>query len=160
MITKTKIKIDDVTELRALLDKEYVDAGQIELSKYAILLAKHILELTQYKNINNTAITDGLVVIEKWQRGNAKVKDIRQASFKLHDIARACTESIDKVTFRIIGQAIAVAHMKEHAMVASDYSVKLINLLFPNDITSVKQERLWQIETLKNVKLSSKILLS
>ena len=36
-------------------------------------------------------------------------------------------------------------------MVSSDYAVKVINLLFPNDINAVRQERFWQIEHLKNI---------
>lgn len=36
-------------------------------------------------------------------------------------------------------------------MVSSDYAVKVINLLFPNDINAVRQERFWQLEQLKNI---------
>ena len=51
----------------------------------------------------------------------------------------------------MVGQAVATGHMREHAMVASDYAIKVINLLFPNNVNAVKQERLWQINHLKNV---------
>lgn len=36
-------------------------------------------------------------------------------------------------------------------MVSSDYAVKVINVLFPDDINAVSQERLWQIERLKSI---------
>lgn len=38
-------------------------------------------------------------------------------------------------------------------MVSSDYAVKVINLLFPDDINTVRQERFWQIEHLKNIEV-------
>ena len=35
--------------------------------------------------------------------------------------------------------------------IASDYTTKVINLLFPDDMNAIRQERLLQIERLKNV---------
>lgn len=49
------------------------------------------------------------------------------------------------VTFRVIGQAVASGHMKEHGMVASDYAIKLINLMYPCDMSKVIEERQWQL---------------
>jgi len=51
----------------------------------------------------------------------------------------------------VIGHAVSAGHMKEHAMVASDYAVKVINLLHPDNMDAVKKERLWQIEHLKEI---------
>ncbi|MBQ6222879.1 MAG: hypothetical protein IJJ44_09750 [Solobacterium sp.] len=42
--------------------------------------------------------------------------------------------------------------MREHAMVASDYAVKVINMLYPDHMDMVITERLWQIRHLKGVK--------
>ncbi len=47
MLTKTKIKIIDEDDLRKILDMEYENSSQIRLCKYALLLAKHILELIE-----------------------------------------------------------------------------------------------------------------
>ncbi len=55
----------------------------------------------------------------------------------------------------MIGHAVAAGHMKEHAMVASDYAVKVINLKYPMDMEAVKKERLWQIDELKEIKKSN-----
>lgn len=40
-------------------------------------------------------------------------------------------------------------------MVASDYAVKVVNLLYPNNIDAVKNERLWQISCLKAIKIKA-----
>ena len=43
-VTKTRIRIPDNTELRARLDQEYEDASQVQLCRYALMLAAHILK--------------------------------------------------------------------------------------------------------------------
>ena len=53
---------------------------------------------------------------------------------------------------RVAGHAAATAHMREHAMVVSDYAVKVINLLYPDRMDMVKTERQRQITLLKEVK--------
>ncbi len=53
---------------------------------------------------------------------------------------------------RVAGHAVAAAHMREHAMVASDYAVKVISLLHPDCMDAVRKERLWQIHHLQEVK--------
>ena len=55
-------------------------------------------------------------------------------------------------SLRVVGHAVACAHMREHAMVASDYAVKVISLLHPDCMESVREERLWQIHHLQEVK--------
>jgi len=77
MPTKVKIKILDDVELRTVLDGEYEIASQIKMCKYALALAKHILEIVHYKDIDNVIIQDGFKINEEWQRGNARMHDVR-----------------------------------------------------------------------------------
>lgn len=151
MPTRTKIKISDDIQLRKLLDEEYEKSSQIKLCKYALLLATHILTTIDYKDMDNSVIQTGYAVNESWQNGNARMYDVRQAGFGIHQLAKNCKDIITQTALRVVGQAVATGHMREHAMVASDYSIKVINLLFPNDTDAVKQERLWQIEHLRNI---------
>ena len=151
MATRTKINIVDNIELRKTLDDEYEKSSQIKLCKYALLLATHILTMIDYDDINNPIITDGYAVNEKWQKGTARMHDVRQAGFQIHQLAKNAQDIVIQTSLRVVGQAVATWHMREHAMVASDYAIKVINLLFPNDVNTVKQERLWQIETLNNI---------
>ena len=151
MATRTKIKIVDNIELRKILDDEYEKTSQIKLCKYALLLATHILTMIDYDDMNNPIITNGYVVNEKWQKGTVRMHDVRQAGFQIHQLAKNERDIVIQTSLRVVGQAVATGHMREHAMVASDYAIKVINLLFPNDVNAVKQERLWQIETLNNI---------
>ena len=38
--------------------------------------------------------------------------------------------------------------MPEHAMVASDYAIKVINLLHPGDRAAAAHERQWQVQVM------------
>lgn len=151
MATRTKIKIVDNIELRKILDNEYEKSTQIKLCKYALLLAAHILTIINYDDMNNPIITDGYAVNENWQKGTARMYDVRQAGFQIHQLAKNAQDIVVQTSLRVVGQAVATGHMREHAMVASDYAIKVINLLFSNNVNAVERERLWQIDTLKNI---------
>ena len=75
--------------------------------------------------------------------------DVRQAGFKIHKVARESDSDIKKTALRVVGQAVGSGHMREHAMVASDYTIKAINLIKPNDFDAITKEREWQLNELK-----------
>ena len=152
MATKTKIKIIDNTSLRAEIDELYEQTNQINLAKWAIKCAKHILPLTELEKIDMTSIDNGFKINELWQIGNASVHEVRQAGFKIHEVARQCKSEIAKNAIRTVGQAVGVGHMREHAMVCSDYAIKTIQLAFPDQIDKISQERQWQLNELKKYK--------
>lgn len=151
MMTRTKVKILDDVKLRQILDDEYEKSSQIKLCKYALLLATHILTVIDYKDSNHAVIKNGYAVNERWQRGEVRMHDVRQAGFQIHQLARSSQDIVTQTALRVVGQAVATGHMREHAMVSSDYAIKVINLLFPGDVNAVSQERLWQIAHLKGV---------
>jgi len=149
MATKTKIKIIDNTSLRAEIDDLYGQTNQINLAKWAIKCAKHVLPLTEFEKIDMTSIDNGFKINELWQIGNASVHEVRQAGFKIHEVARQCKSEITKNAIRTVGQAVGVGHMREHAMVCSDYAIKTIQIAFPDQIDKITQERQWQLNELK-----------
>lgn len=77
--------------------------------------------------------------------------DVRQAGFEIHRLAREYEDKIIQNALRVVGQAVSTGHMKEHAMVASDYAIKVVNLMYPNDINKATEERLWQINILNSI---------
>jgi hypothetical protein len=149
MTTKVKIKIKDNSELREKIDELYEKISQVDLAKWSLLMAKHILDIADIDYNSIDAIVDGFMVNELWQTGNARMHDVRQAGFKIHKIARECESEIKKTAFRVTGQAVASGHMREHAMVASDYAIKTIGLINSNDIDAITFEREWQLNELK-----------
>ncbi len=149
MSTKAKIKIDDIPELRAELDKIYEEKTQVKLAQWALNLAAHVFAFVGYEYEIAPAIMNGFAVNRQWQNGEARMFDIRQAGLKVHRLARESGDPIIQAALRTAGQAIGTGHMREHAMVASDYAIKAINLKYPNDMNAVRAEREWQIAALK-----------
>jgi len=75
--------------------------------------------------------------------------DVRQAGFKIHKLARECDSEIKKTALRVTGQAVGSGRMREHAMVASDYAIKMICLISSNDFEAITKEREWQLNELQ-----------
>ncbi|WP_242852632.1 putative immunity protein [Acetobacterium bakii] len=153
MATMVKIKIKDNVELREKLDRIYEDTSQLELAHWALNLTKHIFSLIDYDYESESIIVDGFTANEMWQQGKARMHDVRQAGFKVHQLAKASSDVIFQAALRVAGQAIGTGHMREHAMVASDYAIKVVNLKFPDNISAVKTEREWQIRTMLSADL-------
>lgn len=79
-------------------------------------------------------------VNELWQVGKTRMHDVRQAGFKIHTLARECEGEIKKTALRVAGQAVGSGHMREHAMVASDYAIKTIDLTSSNDSLGLRSK--------------------
>lgn len=154
MSTRIKIKIRDSQEIRNEIDKEYEHANQVVLAKWAILCAKHVSEFLKGENVDQTEIEKEFKINELWQNGKTTVHEVRQAGFRIHAIARLCKTELAKNAVRTSGQAIGVGHMREHAMVCSDYAIKTIELAFPHDFEKMKQKRMWQLNELRKLKTS------
>lgn len=151
MPTKVKIKIIDNNELRTEIDTLYEKMNQKYLAKWSLIVAKHILDIVGIDYWSIDEIVEGFKLNELWQQGNARMHEVRQAGFKVHKIARECNSEIKKTALRVAGQAIASGHMREHAMVASDYAIKTIGLISSNDIQAITTECEWQLNELKKL---------
>ncbi|MDO4500997.1 MAG: hypothetical protein Q4B60_06980 [Erysipelotrichaceae bacterium] len=150
-MTIRKIKIIDDDGLREKLDSIYENSSHIKIAKWSLLLAEHIIEIAGINKNDYPPISEGFHINKLWQLGEMRMHDVRQAGFKIHQIARVQEDEIKKTAFRVIGQAIASGHMKEHGMVASDYAIKVINLMYPKNMDRVIEERKWQISELEKL---------
>jgi len=144
-----KIKIVDDTELRNEIEENTELISQVDLAKWAISVAKHVLPYLEKEFPEDERILNGIETNELWQKGEATVHQVRQAGFKVHEVARECKEETSKVAARAVGQAVGVSHMRGHAMVGTDYAIKTINLAFNNDMGKVTEEREWQLNKFK-----------
>jgi len=90
MTTQLKIKIKDNHELRIKIDDLYTKSNQIILAKWSLIIAKRILKAAGIDYKNFIEITEGFQVNKLWQNGKVRMHDVRQASFKIHKIARSC----------------------------------------------------------------------
>ena len=135
-MTRRKIKLLDSDDLRNQLDSYYQAASQETCARFGRDLVEHLIELTGFKVGQEPDI-------EACLAGQARMHDVRQAGFKIHALAKQAENPLEQALLRVIGHAVATAHMKEHAMVASDYAIKLINLAYPDDLATVQKERQW-----------------
>ena len=69
-----------------ILDTIYETKTQLQLAKYSLLLAKHILEVTAIPT--NEVITQGFLVNKQWQNKAARVHDVRVVGFQIHELLR------------------------------------------------------------------------
>jgi hypothetical protein len=149
MVSKSKIKIADNTALRNEIEKNTDLISQIDLAKWAISVAKHVLPYLEKEFPNNEKIENGFKINELWQIGQANVYQVRQAGFKVHEVARECKSETAKAVARAVGQAVGVGHMRGHAMVATDYAIKAVGLDSQDDMNRITEEREWQLHELK-----------
>lgn len=147
-MTIRKIKIVDNDDIRRKIDKLYEEQNQIVLAKWSLEMAKHIIEITNLDLNKYPEINEGFKINELWQNNQARLYDVRQAGFKIHKTAREQNDVVIKNVFRVIGQAVGSGHMKEHSMVASDYAIKVINLMYSDNMDKVDEERNWQFNKL------------
>lgn len=144
-------KIDDLPELKAQLIEAF-DAkceSHIAISNYSLLLADHILELTQTPIDPN--IRQVYDVIHAWQAKEVRFQAARDVAGLMHDLAREEKDLVKVKVYRVLGQVAATPHVKRHALIASDYAITLINLMYPKDLEKVREERLIQIRLMKSI---------
>ncbi|WP_314181237.1 putative immunity protein [Abiotrophia defectiva] len=145
-MTRRKIKLLDSDDLRNHLDSYYQVASQETCAQFGRDLVAHLIKLTGSKVGQEPDIEAGWAVSQACLAGQARMHDVRQAGFKIHALAKQAENPLEQALLRVIGHAVATSHMKEHAMVASDYAIKLINLAYPDDLSAVQKERQWQLD--------------
>jgi hypothetical protein len=149
MPTKVKIKTKDNSELRKEIDDLYENMDQISLAKWSLLIAKHILKIVDIDYESIEEIVEGFRVNELWQVKEVRIHVVRQAGFKIHKIARECGSDVKQTALRVVGHAVASGHMREHAIIASDYAVKTIGLINCDSMEAITIEREWQLDEIK-----------
>ncbi|MDR3367415.1 MAG: hypothetical protein LBO71_10690 [Prevotellaceae bacterium] len=143
-------KIDDIPALKDKLVGAF-DAKANDhkaISRYSLLLAAHVLDLTGVQRDN--AIEECFAVSEKWQEGKVKFQEARNVAFKLHRLAREEADPVKVKVLRLMGQVAATPHVKRHALIASDYAIKIINLLHPKNFDEVRKEREVQLALMES----------
>lgn len=142
-------KIDDIPELKDELIAVFESKSKKDISHYGLLLLEHVLSLANVQPCN--AINECINVSKRWQEGEASYQETRQAAAMIPDLARTEKDPVKAKVLRIAGQVTLIPHVKRHALIASDYAITLINLMYPKDLEEVRKERSIQIELMKSV---------
>jgi hypothetical protein len=144
-------KIDDIPELKekliAAFDAKANDHRAI--SRYSVLLAAHVLDLTGTPR--DDAIEECFTVNEKWREGNVRFQAARNTGGMMLRLAREEKDPVRVKVLRVMAQVALTPHVKRHALIASDYAIKLINVLHPKNFDEVRKEREIQIALMESV---------
>ncbi|MNO34128.1 hypothetical protein D3C76_241560 [compost metagenome] len=128
-----KLKIGDNIALRNQLEETLEKLPQKDLAKWALRVAvEHLKHLDQHL-VNDPRIDLGIETLEKRITGDIRAFDLRKVGFIVNELAKESTSEPSKYAARSFAQAIATGHMRGHAIVSSDYAVKLVNYISKND---------------------------
>lgn len=142
-------KIDDIPELKDELIAVFEDKTKKDISRYGLLLIQHVLRLTDVQPSDE--VNECIDVIRRWREGKATYQETREAAALIPDLARSEKDPVKAKVLRVVGQVTLIPHVKRHALIASEYAISLINLLYPENLEEVRKERAIQIELMKSV---------
>jgi hypothetical protein len=142
-------KIDDIPELKEELVDVFLTKTHKNISRYSILLAEHILSLANIQA--NDEIKEAIDINIKWQEGKARFQEARNIAGKILTMVREEKDPVKIKVLRIMAQVANTPHVARHALIASDYAVSLINLMYPKNLNEVEKERKIQIELMTKI---------
>lgn len=127
--------------------KKYSKKDQRTLAILAADCAEHVLALFEQAYPKDDRPRQAIETCRTWiQTGVFKMAEIRGASLAAHAAARDAKEN-DAACFaaRSAGQAVATAHVPQHAYGALYYALKAVAAADPSNAESnISKERTWQ----------------
>lgn len=131
--------------------KKYSEEDHRLLAVWAADCAEHVLPLFEKANPNDDRPRKAIETCRTWVRtGVFKMSEIRGASLTAHAAAREVKEN-EAACFaaRAAGQAVATAHVPQHAFGAAFYALKAVAAADPVKAeTRIAEERSWQAQHL------------
>jgi hypothetical protein len=113
-----------------------------QLMTWACDCAEHVLPL--FGEPIDDRLKNALLIAREWAQGNASTGDSMKGSLSSHAVARESSDPTVIAVARSVGQAVATAHMADHALGAAWYALKAVN----HAGRSADTERRWQDEHL------------
>ncbi|QQK08054.1 putative immunity protein [Miniphocaeibacter halophilus] len=147
LYSASKIKLKDDKLLRNKLMIILEEITQFQLVIWAINISMPLLKYLDNNLQNDPRIEKALDILTQRLKDQLKVSVLRNVGFEINRLSKESTSEISKIAAKCFSQAIAVGHMRGHALVSSDYCINLANLL--NKSPTV--ERQGQIDIAKKV---------
>lgn len=155
-MAKSKLRIQDDPALRQELETLIVSSSQSLLVNWSIEVAKRMLKEVHVSEVELKTIDSAFKTAVAKMKGEGRAYDVRIAGFAVHQLVDSIHDPLKITILRVCGQAVGVAHMREHAQVMADYAIKAINQRFSGDLDAVVAERKLQIESLNKFILDQK----
>ena len=140
-----KIKVTDIPQKRLEIETIREQLPHKEVARWAVENARRFIEDIENFADKESILGETLNVFQQRLEGKISAYQLRQAGFLANTLSKRSKADISKFAARVYTQAIASAHMRGHAMVSSDYAIKVIQLKDPKDLDRVRVERERQI---------------
>lgn len=140
-----KIKVTDIPQKRLELEKLLEQLPHKEVARWAVENARKFIEDIESFADKESILEETLNVFQQRLEGKKSAYQLRQAGFLANTLSKRSKADISKFAARVYAQAIASAHMRGHAIVSSDYAIKVIQLKYGKDLDRVRMERERQI---------------
>ncbi len=140
-----KIKVTDISQKRMELETLLEQLPHKEVARWAVENARKFIEDIESFADKESILEETLNVFQQRLEGKKSAYQLRQAGFLANTLSKRSKADISKFAARVYAQAIASAHMRGHAIVSSDYAIKVIQLKDPKDLDRVRVERERQI---------------
>lgn len=149
--SKPKIKILDNYELRNKIEEELEKLPQKLLIQWALKVAIPYLDYLDNHLKGDPRIDLGIETLERRIEGSIRAYDLRKVGFTVNELAKESKSDISKYSACSFAQAIATGHMRGHAMVSSDYAIKVVNTLTNNSLDASTNERKRQFKIIDDL---------
>lgn len=148
IIIPSPYKIKIIDNLAKRNELEHI-LNKLPQRNLAIWARKNAEKFISYIDIGdakqkNEIISKTTAILYKRIDAQINAFELRNAGFLANTLAKESVNEISKFSARVYAQAIATGHMRGHAIVSSDYAIKVINLL-RNDVDEAINERNKQI---------------
>ena len=138
------------------MTKEKSKRDKKSLALWAAKCAEHVLPYFEKEYPRDHRPRKAIEACRTWVRtGVFKMADIRKASLDAHAAAREAKENdVACLAARAAGQAVATAHVPQHAFGAAYYALKVVAAADPDNAeVKIAKERNWQSRRLpKNLR--------
>lgn len=145
--SRYKIRIQDIKDKRKDLEIILEKLPQRYVAKWAFENARKYIPLIDIADdkLKEGIIAESSQVFQARLDGNTSAYKLHQVVFKVNTLSQKSINDISRYAGGVFVQAIATGHMGGHAVVSSDYAIKVMNLLFPDTMEKVEEERNRQI---------------
>ena len=138
---KPKMHIVDDASLREKLADGLEELPHPVLARWALSVALPKLAHLEPALRDDPRIEFGIDALEKRLANSIHAGDLRKAGFAVNRLAAHCGSDTSRFSARSFAHAIATGHMRGHALVCSDYAVKVVNSLTEGSVPADRQER-------------------
>lgn len=147
----SKLTIDDVETLREELESIYKEKKKEKILIWYLNLSKHICEKAKYQFSENDNILHAISKYELWLDNKCQIKELKLECEKLKKEIKKEKNILTQSIFFAIYYSLSNCYKSKNYLLAADYSIKVINIMYPDNKQEIINERIWQINNLRNI---------